>query len=125
MKKKYLFRSIAALLLIAVLWVAWSGWFSSTQIAFLNYQVINLGQISKANTNSFIKLQEITSDDLNKLDKFDMLFINGMGLHITEDQRAMIQKAADGGLPVMTIAATNPANRIISLDSIQADSVGR
>ena len=42
-----------------------------------------------------------------------MVFINAMGLRITEEQRAQIQKAADGGLPVLTTAATNPANKII------------
>ena len=52
-----------------------------------------------------------------------MVFINAMGLRITEEQRAQIQKAADGGLPVLTTAATNPANKIISLDSIQADTL--
>lgn len=37
----------------AALTGAWNLWFSSTQVGFVNYQVINLGQISKANHNSF------------------------------------------------------------------------
>ena len=35
----------AAILLFA----AWSLWFSPTRIGFVNYQTINLGEISKAN----------------------------------------------------------------------------
>ena len=107
----------------AALTGAWNLWFSSTQVGFVNYQVINLGQISKANHNSFIKISEISTDELDDLDTYDMVFINAMGLRITEEQRAQIQKAADGGLPVLTTAATNPANKIISLDSIQADTL--
>ena len=86
-------------------------WFSATKVAFINYQVISLGQISKANDNSFIKISELSTDDLNRLTGYDMVFINAMGLRITEEQRAQIQKAADGGLPVLTTAATNPAKQ--------------
>ena len=37
------------------------GIFGSVQlkVAFINYQVISLGQISKANDNSFIKISEL------------------------------------------------------------------
>ncbi len=106
-----------AIALVLILLSVWSQWFSSTRIGFINYQVINLGEISKANDNSFIKLSELSTDDLDKLDGFDMVFINAMGLRITEEQRAVIQKAAEGGLPVLSTAVTNPANDICSLDS--------
>ncbi len=123
MKKKYLLRGGGiAVLLIAIL-VGWNLWFSPTNVAFVNYQVISLGEISKANDNSFIKIHELSVDDLDKVSNYDMVFINGMGLRITEDQRAMIQKAADKGLPVLSSAVTNPANNIISVDSLQLDSL--
>ena len=125
MNKKQAKLLASAILLVGVLWGAWSSWFSTTRIGFLNYQVINLGQISKANTNSFISLEEVLPEDLAHLSKYDMLLINGMGLHVTAEERALIQKAADNGLPVLTTAATNPANKIVSLDSIQADSLAR
>lgn len=123
MKKRQLLMGggIAFLLIIGV--ALWNLWFSPTKVAFINYQVISLGQISKANDNSFIKISELSTDDLDKLTAYDMVFINAMGLRITEDQRERIRKAADAGLPVLTTAATNPANKIISLDSIQADTL--
>ncbi|MDR0745728.1 MAG: cobaltochelatase subunit CobN, partial [Mediterranea sp.] len=124
MKKKQLLTGggIAVLLLLLLLG-AWNLWFGATKVAFVNYQVITLGQISKANDNSFIKISELSTDELDKLTSYDMVFINGMGMRITEEQRARIQRAADGGLPVLTVSATNPANRIVSLDSIQADKL--
>ena len=125
MNKKNVKFLASAVILLGILWGVWSSWFSTTRVAFLNYQVINLGQISKANTNSFIALEEVSQEDLASLGKYDMLLINGMGLHITADERALIQAAADKGLPVLTTAATNPANKIVSLDSIQADSLTR
>lgn len=107
----------------AALTGAWNLWFSSTQVGFVNYQVINLGQISKANHNSFIKISEISTDELDDLDTYDMVFINAMGLRITEEQRNMIQHAAQNGLPVLTTAATNPLNNIVSVDEAVADTL--
>ena len=136
MKKKQLLIGGGIAVILLLLFGVWNLWFSATKVAFINYQVISLGQISKANDNSFIKISELSTDDLNRLAGYahstlvlalfagyDMVFINAMGLRITEEQRAQIQKAADGGLPVLTTAATNPANKIISLDSIQADTL--
>lgn len=123
MKKRQLLSGggIALILIAGV--AVWNAWFSATRVAFINYQVISLGQISKANDNSFIKISELSTDNLDRLTSYDMVFINAMGLRITEEQRAQIQKAADNGLPVLTTAATNPANKIISLDSIRADTL--
>ena len=120
MKKEriILYGSLIAgiLLLLAV----WNSWFSVTKIGFVNYQAINLGEISKANNNPFIRLAEINTDRLDELGSCDMVFINAMGIRITEEQRALIQEAADGGLPVLSTAVTNPANNICSLDSATA-----
>lgn len=98
---------------------AWNTWFSTTKIAFVNFQTIQQGSISKANNNSFIKLSEVPLDNLDRLANYDMVFINGMGLRIVEEQRRQIQQAADKGIPVYTSMATNPANNICNLDSIQ------
>ena len=112
---------IAVILLL--LFGVWNLWFSATKVAFINYQVISLGQISKANDNSFIKISELSTDDLNRLAGYDMVFINAMGLRITEEQRNMIQHAAQNGLPVLTTAATNPLNNIVSVDEAVADTL--
>lgn len=120
MKKEriILYGSLIAgiLLLLAV----WNSWFSVTKIGFVNYQAINLGEISKANNNPFIRLAEINTDRLDELGSCDMVFINAMGIRITEEQRTLIREAAEGGLPVLSTAVTNPANDICSLDSATA-----
>ena len=117
-KKKLIFCVCGCLLAIGAAYALWNRIASTTNIAFVNYQAITLGQISKANDNSFIKIKELSTEDLNKAGKFDMVFINGMGLRITEEQRQSLIKAADSGVPVITTAATNPLNQITSVDSI-------
>ena len=101
----------------------WNTWFSPTKIAFINFQTIQQGSISKANDNSSIKLSEVSLDNLDRLIGYDMVFINGMGLRIVEEQRQQIQQAADKGIPVYTSMATNPANNICNLDSVQQNLI--
>ncbi len=115
-KKKIIGLSISAVFVIAIIILFWNLTCSKTKVAFVNYQVTTLGQISKGNQNSFIKIKEVSTDNLEELRKFDMVFINAMGLRITAEQRALIQKYADNGLAILTTAATNPDNKIISVD---------
>ncbi|WP_337749640.1 cobaltochelatase subunit CobN [Segatella sp.] len=99
---------------------AYSAWVGTTRIAFLNYQAIALGQISHANDNAMIKLSEITTDDFDHLDDYDMIIVNGMGLRIDENQRKQLEEASYK-VPTLTHAATNPANNIVSVDNFDAD----
>ena len=124
MKKKS--KIILGVCIVAVALIGmsvWNTWFSPTKIAFINFQTIQQGSISKANDNSSIKLSEVSLDNLDRLTGYDMVFINGMGLRIVEEQRQQIQQAADKGIPVYTSMATNPVNNICNLDSVQQNLI--
>ena len=123
MKRKiYLWIGIVAVVLAAAFF-AYSKWMAPTRVAFVNYQAISLGSIYKANDNSHIKLVEVSTDELDKLKGFDMVFVNGMGLRIVEEQREQLQRLADKGVPIYTSMATNPDNNICNLDSVVRDSI--
>lgn len=117
MKRKVKIWAGVSLLVIVLGVVAWNILFSATHIAFLNYQVITLGEIAKANDNDRIKLSILDVEELDEIGKYDAVLINGMGLRITAEQRAVIEEAAQSGVTVITTMATNPANEIISADS--------
>ena len=123
MKKKIVILSGAAMLLIVLCLVIWNILFSTTHIAFVNYQVITLGQIAKSNDNERIKLSVLDVEELEKTDKYDAVLINGMGLRITAEQREIIQDAAEKGVCIITTMATNPANDINSADSTTVATV--
>lgn len=120
-RKNIIIASIGAIALIAGAFVAWRSMASSTRIAFVNYQAITLGQIGKANDNSFVKIEELPVEELDRAGKYDMVLVNGMGLRITDEQRQALIKAAEDGTPVLTTAATNPQNMIVSTDSIDTE----
>lgn len=119
-KKKYFFLALLAMIVIGGIAKAYTAWVGTTRIAFLNYQAIALGQISHANDNAMIKLSEITTDDFDHLDDYDMIIVNGMGLRIDENQRKQLEEASYK-VPTLTHAATNPANNIVSVDNFDAD----
>ena len=117
-RKRLIITLSAAAVIVAAVSLVWTRWFSPTRIAFVNYQVTELGQIAKANGNPFVKIRELPVSRIDEAGRYDMVFVNGMGIRITEEQRASLEKAAGKGLPVLVTAATNPANDIVSTDSL-------
>lgn len=108
---------------VLVLWTVWSVTGGRTKVAFLNYQLTQTGLISQANDNPRIRLYILSPEDLKDAGRYDILFINGMGLRITEEERARILKAAERGLPVLSVMATNPDNNINNLDKADRDAL--
>lgn len=122
MKKKWIIAVSLFVVLLVGVWM-YRIWFGVTEVAFVNFQSITMGSLAKANDNSRIRLREVPVEELNRLAGYDMVFVNGMGLRIVEEQRAEIQRVADRGIPVYTTMATNPANRICSVDSLQQEKL--
>lgn len=122
--KKLMLLAAAAIVVVAALAFSWSKWFAPTRIGFVNYQVITLGQINRAKDNPFIKLREIPLDRLNTVDRYGMVFVNAMGIRLTEQQRDELRMAALTGTPVFTSMSTRPDNLIVSVDSLMADTLG-
>ena len=123
-KKKTIIAVVSAIVVLAVALFVWNKWFSPTRIAFVNYQITTLGQISKSNNNSFIKISEVGLDELSTLKKADMVMVNGMGLRLTKEQRDVLLDVSDD-VPVLTTAATNPENYIVSIDESTTDTLVR
>lgn len=121
MKKRRILivAAVAALLLIG--FGVWSKWLSTTRIAFVNYQTITLGQIARANDNPLVKIENLTAEDLAKADGYDMVFVQAMGLRLTEEQRTELEEAMKGGTPVVSTMITNPDNDFCSVDTADAN----
>lgn len=125
MNKKRIFQIIGALTAAGIVLLLWKVLAGTSHIAFVNYQAITLGQISRANDNGFVKIHELDAEHLDQAGSYDMVFVNGMGLRITDEQRQALAKAAEKGTPVMTTAATNPQNQIMSVDSVDQVYLGQ
>lgn len=117
-KKSVILTVIGCIVIIGAAVAAWRITASRTHIAFVNYQAVTLGQIAKANDNSSVRISELSPEELGDAGKYDMVFVNAMGLRITDEQRQQLIDAAEKGTPVMTTAVTNPQNNILSVDSV-------
>lgn len=122
-KKKITVILIVCAIILGAGILLWNIFASPTRIAFVNYQAITLGQISRSNDNSFIRIDDLPVENLSDAGRYDMVFVNGMGLRITDEQRQALVSAAESGTPVITTAATNPQNQIVSVDSVDNEFI--
>ena len=123
MKIRRIVLTLIIIGLACLAYVIWSMCLSDTKVAFVNYQSITLGQISKAAKDVDVKLAMVDPEDFDNLDDYNFVMINGMGLRITEEQRGILLEKVKKGLPVLTTMATNPDNDIVSLDSISEKTI--
>lgn len=121
-KKRILF-TLLALLCAVGLWIVWSKQAAPTKVALVNFQPFQTASIVKANSDRFIRYEEVPIDQLDRLKHYDFVLGFGMGMRITAEQREQIQRVADKDVPVFIYAATNPENKICNLDSLQLKGV--
>lgn len=127
--KKYLMSKskivviIIAFIVLAGGWFAWSKLASTTKVALVNFQKFQTTSIVKSNTDDFVKYEEVSFDELNKLKNYDFVLAFGMGMNVSADQREILQSVADKGVPLYVYGSTNPENNICNLDSIQKEGI--
>ncbi|MDR1406475.1 MAG: cobaltochelatase subunit CobN [Tannerella sp.] len=122
-RKKQIAMAAAIFIAAGCVWSLWQRYASTTEIALVNFQPFQTSGIVKANTDRFIRYREVSVDELGRLGRYDFVLAFGMGLQITAEQRARIQRIADRGTPVYIYAATSPENNISNLDSADMKSI--
>ncbi|GAB6395053.1 MAG: Aerobic cobaltochelatase subunit CobN [Bacteroidales bacterium] len=123
-RKKQVTGAVCAAAVVATTaLIGWSRLASHTQIALVNFQPFQTASIVRANTDKFVRYEEAPLETLSKPEKYDFVLIFGMGLQITEAQRAQLRKAADRGTPVYVFSPTSPENAICNLDSAREAGV--
>ena len=107
MKKKIAIISgvVGALL---VLWLLWCLLASPTRIALLNFQNFQVAKMVRSAGNSFVKVDALGVDEVSKLKKYDAVLVFAMGLRVTEEDRAEMQRLANKGVPFYSFAVTSP-----------------
>jgi cobaltochelatase CobN len=122
MKRKNIVALAVAVVLGGSAWGLWSRLAAPTRIALVNFQAFQKTSIVKANESRFVQYREVKEEDFKTLGAYDFVLGFGMGMRITAEQRMLIQRAANKGVPLYIYGATNPENNICNLDSA---SLGR
>ncbi|MDR1226245.1 MAG: cobaltochelatase subunit CobN [Prevotellaceae bacterium] len=121
--KKNVTITLAALTVIIVVGVLWSKLALPTKIALVDFQPFQAASFIKSNSDRFIKYDVVEKENFSSLKRYDFVLGFGMGMRITAEQRAQIQRAADKGVPTYIHMATNPDNRICNVDSLQLNEI--
>lgn len=123
MKKRIFLISGIVLVVIVLCAFLWIKLASPTKVALVNFQNFQVAKMIKSSDN-FIKSKQLSIDDFDQLKKYDAVLIFAMGIRMTDEHRAVLEKLKSKGVPVYSTAVTDPVNNISSLDSTQAKLVG-
>lgn len=122
MKRKLILGTIPVLVILLI-WFAWTRFAGTTKVALVNFPKYQVARMSKSLDNGFIRLDQLSIDDFDKLSDYDAIAIFAMGIRMTDDHRATLEKLRSKQVPIFSTAATDPMNKISSLDSLQEKRV--
>lgn len=116
---------IVLLLLAGSGYAVWKRYGSSTDVAFVNFSIVETSEMYRSNTNSHIKIHSINIEhtDADEFDQYDMVLINGMGLKMTEEQLERTKQLGEKGLPIAVVGTRNPSLQFSSVDSTQLATI--
>ena len=117
--KRNLIIAGAVLAVVLIAWFVWARVAGTTKVALVNFPNYQVARMTKSLDNSFVDLKQLTIDDFDKLNNYDAILIFGMGIRMTDEHRAVLEKLKGKKVPVFSTAVTDPVNNISSLDSIQ------
>jgi cobaltochelatase CobN len=121
-RKYYKSAVLICLIFFAGIFV-WNKIFSPTKIALLNFPDYQFARMSKSLDNRFVKLYHLDLEDISSLEKYDAVIIFAMGIRLTDEDRDFIKTIADNGKPVISVSATDPMNRISSIDDNKSEII--
>lgn len=122
MKKKRYKLSLGMLALFG-LFVFYQAKLSPTKVGLINYPEFIFTKIAKSNDSRFIDVDNIQLDQLNKLERYDMLLIFGMGIRLSDEAEQKIIKAGEEGTKIYLHASTNPKLNLTNLQGDVLDKV--
>ncbi|GEO20091.1 hypothetical protein CQA01_06250 [Cyclobacterium qasimii] len=96
---------------------------STTKIAFVNYQEFQLSRISRSNKNSWIKIDVLGMNELDKVRDYSAVFIFGRGFQMSPEQMEQLQAAGYAGVNLFVESATNPNVDVTNLKGAVLDNV--
>lgn len=121
MNKKWIWTIAIIVAVIIGGYIFYKKTMAPTDIVLVNFTNVHNTAIVKSNDSKWIKYSILSAEEIDKIKSHDMAIVFGMGLKITEEQRAELHRLKEKGFPLYVFASTNPANEISSLDSLQQE----
>ncbi len=107
-RKKLNIFCVVAVIVVAITAMLYDKLASTTHIGTLNFPDFSVEKFIRSNNNSFIEIESIPLDRIDKLDNYDMLLVRVHGASLNASHLAAIEQAIADGIPVFSTESDNP-----------------
>ncbi|QGY47599.1 cobaltochelatase subunit CobN [Maribellus comscasis] len=122
MKKRLLIAmSIGVFLMLAIF--IYGKYISPTRIALISFPDFVLEKMERSNNNNWVKLSRIGLDELDKINKYDLILVRGHGVRISPEQLNTLRKASQKGCKIFVSDITNPEYDVTNLPGKELDYI--
>ncbi|ERP31244.1 cobaltochelatase subunit CobN [Chitinivibrio alkaliphilus] len=122
--KKGVFIGIALLIALAGYGV-WEYHLRPTRILFVNFRDWQVASHVDAGDNFFLRIDRIDTDEISlaTLRKYDVVYLFGMGLRLSEEQRDAVIEAGRRGVSIFTYASNTQEDDMSTVDPLSAETM--
>ena len=106
-KKIALITSMALAVALPAIWL-YSAVAGPTRVALINFPRYQTARMAKSLDNNSIKLSQVELEEFETLKNYDAVLIFGMGIRMTDDHRALLEKLKAKGTPIYSTSVTTP-----------------
>ncbi|MFR9580466.1 MAG: cobaltochelatase subunit CobN [Rikenellaceae bacterium] len=99
-KKNYIF-SIFAVVALAITALLYNMYISPTRIATINYPDFMVEKLVRSNDNSFVKIDAVTLDKIEKINSYDIVLVRIHGLSMGQREKDALTAAIGKGVTII------------------------
>lgn len=107
-RKKIYVIGVTTLVMVVACVVLYLGYGSTTRIATLNFPDFTVEKFIRSNNNSFVEIQSVTLDEVERIKDYDMVLVRVHGSSMDSRHLEAIESAIRAGVPVFATESDNP-----------------
>jgi cobaltochelatase CobN len=120
MKKRLLIAVSAGLFLILAIFI-YNKYIAPTRIAIISFPDFMLEKMERSNNNNWVKLSNVSLDELDKINKYGLILVRGHGVRISPEQLDKLREASPKGCKIYVSDITNPEYDVTNLTGKELD----
>ena len=113
------------LLLMVVLYGAYSLQMSPTKLALVGFRDFQISRFAKMNDSGWITLERLALSELERSDEYDVILLFGRGLSLNDQQLEYLKQATESGTDMYVASQMNKSLSISSLSEAIANKLGQ
>ncbi|MBI9055779.1 MAG: cobaltochelatase subunit CobN [Bacteroidales bacterium] len=122
MKKRFLgILGVCFLLIIGI--IVYKKNIAPTHIAVVSFPDFQIEKMERSNGNKGVKLHNVSLENLDKINKYDLILVRGHGVRISTEQLERLRKASEKGTKIFVADITNPEYDLTNITGEELDYI--